>query len=193
MLDKAEQDELPILFVTNDQKEDWWWKSGGKVIGPRQELVEEMHRRAGVPFYMYQVDRFLEQAVTFLNQQVSKEAIQEAHELAVLEAEEEEREEALRDLAGAVAAGGSTDTSDLSTAQIPSASALPDVAAAQAALEYLNSPEVEAAREFMNSPAAQAARDLMNSPTVKAAQEFANSPQMREIRRIQEQLRRMGL
>lgn len=40
MLEKAEQDTRPIVFVTHDQKEDLWWKSQGKVIGPRHELVE---------------------------------------------------------------------------------------------------------------------------------------------------------
>jgi hypothetical protein len=164
-----------------NQKEDWWWKSQGKVIGPRGELVEEMRQRAGVPFYVYQADRFLEQAGTFLNQEVSKEAIDEAHDLALLEAEEEQREEAKRRLAGAVATGVSTNASDLGGSRIPSPSALPDVAAAQAAREYLNSPAAEAAREVLNSPAA------------RAAQEFMNSPQVREISRIQEQLRRMGL
>jgi hypothetical protein len=54
--------------VTDDRKEAWWWKVHGKTIGPRQELVAEMHYRAGVCFYMYPVIRFLEHARRFLQQ-----------------------------------------------------------------------------------------------------------------------------
>ena len=33
--------------MTDDHTEAWWWKAHGKTIGPRQELVAEMHYRAG--------------------------------------------------------------------------------------------------------------------------------------------------
>jgi hypothetical protein len=61
-LDKAGTEQRPIVLVTDDRKEDWWWIEHGKTIGPRPELVEEMRRRVGVSFYMYRPDRFIAEA-----------------------------------------------------------------------------------------------------------------------------------
>ena len=47
MLDLAAEGQLPILFVTEDAKEDWWWIADGERIGPREEIVHEMWARAG--------------------------------------------------------------------------------------------------------------------------------------------------
>ena len=51
-LDKAKETGLPIILVTDDRKEDGWWKSTGKTVGPRPKLVEEMRAWAGVEFYI---------------------------------------------------------------------------------------------------------------------------------------------
>jgi hypothetical protein len=32
-----------VLFVTDDDKEDWWWRPSGRTIGPRPELVRSRH------------------------------------------------------------------------------------------------------------------------------------------------------
>lgn len=43
LIDKAAADKKPIIFVTDDAKEDWWWKQpNNKTIGPRPELVAEI-------------------------------------------------------------------------------------------------------------------------------------------------------
>lgn len=87
ILDKAEQEKRPVVFVTDDRKEDWWWKSHGKTIGPRPELVEEARHKAGVLFHMYRPDRFMAEASErgLVEKAVSEEAIGEAKELASLE------------------------------------------------------------------------------------------------------------
>lgn len=84
ILDKAEAIKKPMVFVTDDRKKDWWWQAQGHTLGPRHELVDEIHQRAGVSFYMYRPDRFLEEARRFLGKDVSDEAINEAHELGPL-------------------------------------------------------------------------------------------------------------
>ncbi|MCT4507517.1 MAG: PIN-like domain-containing protein [Tepidibacter sp.] len=33
-----------ILFITNDEKPDWWEMENDKLIGPRKELIEEFKR-----------------------------------------------------------------------------------------------------------------------------------------------------
>lgn len=42
LLTRAASDSSPILFVTEDQTEDWYLKEHGKTLGPRPELRAEM-------------------------------------------------------------------------------------------------------------------------------------------------------
>jgi hypothetical protein len=90
ILDKAEETGKPIVFVTDDRKDDWWWRPHGKTLGPRSELVEEIYRRAGVRIYMYSTEQFLGEARRFLKQEVSDEVIDEVQELASSEDEAED-------------------------------------------------------------------------------------------------------
>jgi len=79
VLRHAEANKRPVIFVTDDDKGDWWWKRQGKTIGPRQELVEEMIERAGVGFYMYRPSRFMDEAGRYLDLGgVESTAIEEA-------------------------------------------------------------------------------------------------------------------
>jgi hypothetical protein len=50
---------VPVIFVTDDAKEDWWRKSEGQNLGPHPELVEELADVGGSPFWMYSVSRFM--------------------------------------------------------------------------------------------------------------------------------------
>ncbi len=60
LIDYAKSLKRPLIFVTDDEKEDWWRKHEGKTIGPRPELVQEMLAKAGVHFYMYTTARFMD-------------------------------------------------------------------------------------------------------------------------------------
>ncbi|SLN60290.1 hypothetical protein PSA7680_03170 [Pseudoruegeria aquimaris] len=75
-----------LVFVTDDGKEDWWWKikSGGdKVLGPRPELVEEARSIGGVSdFLMYRPVSFLKYANKFLKTEVSAETIEEVRDVS---------------------------------------------------------------------------------------------------------------
>lgn len=62
LIDYAISTKKPIILVSADAKEDWWWKHEGNTIGPRWELGQEMHDQAGVRFYMYTTPRFLDYA-----------------------------------------------------------------------------------------------------------------------------------
>lgn len=83
-----------VILITGDEKEDWWWVSeskGKKTIGPRPELVEEMLSKAGVTtFHMYNSERFLEFARSYLKAQVQPTSIEQVRE--VTEAQRELRE-----------------------------------------------------------------------------------------------------
>lgn len=75
-----------VIFVTDDGKEDWWWKieaDGLKTLGPRPELVEEARLSASVEaFLMYTPDGFLKYAKEFLKAQVSEETLNEVRDVS---------------------------------------------------------------------------------------------------------------
>lgn len=83
-----------IIFITDDNKADWWWKidsSGAKTIGVRPELKDEIYREAKVEkFHIYNTGGFLSYVNEQLNGQVSKEAIKEVREIS------DERQELLQ-------------------------------------------------------------------------------------------------
>jgi hypothetical protein len=81
LLDHAKLRQQPVIFVTDDRKEDWWYRPHGKVYGPARGLIREMHDIANVAFYMYPHDRFIEFAKQHLGVNVQSETIEEVREL----------------------------------------------------------------------------------------------------------------
>ena len=81
VMDKAKKDKRPMILVTDDRKEDWWRKSEGKTIGPYPDLLTEMSSVAGIPFYIYAGDPFLQYARIYLNQSIAEEVIDEVRQI----------------------------------------------------------------------------------------------------------------
>lgn len=77
IIDKAKEIKKPIIFVTDDRKEDWWLKVEEKTIGPQPALLQEIFTEANIQFYMYSSDQFMKFVQVYLNQKVEKEAIEE--------------------------------------------------------------------------------------------------------------------
>jgi len=91
MLDRAERTRKPIIFITNDAKEDWWRRENGETLGPRPELRQEMWDTAQVDFYMYTSDRFMDQARKRKLSEVSDKTIDEISQWIVNAMGEESR------------------------------------------------------------------------------------------------------
>jgi hypothetical protein len=74
-----------LIFVTDDDKEDWWLiqdSGGAKKIGPRPELIEEMHRQAGVEkFFMLNSERFAPLFAKQLNVQLRANTIEQVEDV----------------------------------------------------------------------------------------------------------------
>jgi hypothetical protein len=90
IIEKAKTSKKPIIFITDERKEDWWWKIGEKTIGARHELIREIKDQANVDFHLYQIDKFLEHANRHLSVKISKEAIdvvKQITEAAILQRE----------------------------------------------------------------------------------------------------------
>lgn len=81
LIEKARADAKPFIFVTDDQKEDWWVQQSGRTIGPRPELIEEFLIETGQPFWMYSVDKFLEEIATLAKIQINQDVINEVIEV----------------------------------------------------------------------------------------------------------------
>ncbi|WP_432701992.1 PIN-like domain-containing protein [Lysinibacillus sphaericus] len=74
ILDRASVDDInKVVFVTDDNKEDWWYNCENKTIGPRAELKNEMQRVANADFYMLNANSFLN---NFSNSEDTKDLIE---------------------------------------------------------------------------------------------------------------------
>jgi hypothetical protein len=77
ILQHCKQHEVQhLIFVIDDKKQDWWFSIGGKRIGARPELTDEITSEGGTKtFHMYDSERFLEFAKDYLKEQVKQESI----------------------------------------------------------------------------------------------------------------------
>ncbi|MGO9154886.1 PIN domain-containing protein [Mycobacterium sp.] len=78
LLEHAKTSKRPLLFVTGDQKDDWYRRPvRGQRLGPRVELVAEMRSVAKNDLYhQVPLDLFLDLAIAYLNASVEKETIE---------------------------------------------------------------------------------------------------------------------
>jgi len=83
VIEKAKVVDKPVIFVTGEQKDDWWDRHGGKTIGPLPQLIEEFSAEVGKDFYLYSHHQFLDLANTYLEQTTSSEVIEEVREAAL--------------------------------------------------------------------------------------------------------------
>ncbi|HYH98763.1 PIN-like domain-containing protein [Hyalangium sp.] len=84
MLGRATEKQCPIIFVTDDAKEDWWGDEE-QAYGPHPELRQEMWSVARQRFYMYKLSEFLVHAGKYLGENVPAEVVEDVkeHELRV--------------------------------------------------------------------------------------------------------------
>lgn len=83
LIEKAKGDKRPMVFVTDDAKEDWWYIEAGRTHGPRPELLREFLSETQQPCYLYSSESFLRNADQFLAANVDQKALEEiadAHE-----------------------------------------------------------------------------------------------------------------
>ncbi|MEG4490265.1 PIN domain-containing protein [Microcoleus sp. D3_18_C4] len=85
ILKQVESNSLShIIFITGDNKEDWWRIEHGKTIGgPHPELTQEIVDAGASMFYMYRPERFLEFAKKYLQQEIKEKSIQQVEEVSV--------------------------------------------------------------------------------------------------------------
>ncbi len=82
MLELGKRWGRPVIFVTDDAKDDWWRIEDGKTLGPRTELIDEYFAAAGQPIHFYEPLRFLEYAQKRTSIHVSDTSFAEVEELS---------------------------------------------------------------------------------------------------------------
>jgi hypothetical protein len=82
IINKAKEATKPVIFVTDDKKDDWWLEQSGRTIGPRAELLQEFIAETSNNFWMYTVDRFIAEAAHIRNTKVNAEVIAEIRGLS---------------------------------------------------------------------------------------------------------------
>jgi hypothetical protein len=79
LIKKAKSENKPFILIIDDIKEDWWLRSQGHTISPRQELAQELYKETQQLFHLYTPDRFLEFASK--TDAVKQETIDEVREI----------------------------------------------------------------------------------------------------------------
>lgn len=82
LIDKAKNEKKPVVFITDDRKEDWWLENSGKTISPRPELRKEFFLLTNEQFYIYPPFKFLQYANKYLSASIKEDTIEEVKVLA---------------------------------------------------------------------------------------------------------------
>jgi hypothetical protein len=59
LINNTKNKKQPLIFITDDRKEDWWTIQKGKTIRPREELIKEFFDITGIRILIYNADNFL--------------------------------------------------------------------------------------------------------------------------------------
>lgn len=84
ILDYAKEHSKPIVMITSEQKEDWWHKIDGNIVGVRPELRKEFFDYCSQDFLLYRTENFLRHCLeqdTGKNQAQLNKAIEEIKNL----------------------------------------------------------------------------------------------------------------
>jgi predicted nucleic acid-binding protein len=77
VIDYAKENQKDVIFVTDDEKEDWWLEFKGKTISARPELIKEFKDKTSKSILMYKSDSFIRHANKYLDKNVSEKIVEE--------------------------------------------------------------------------------------------------------------------
>lgn len=78
IMKKSQEENKPCIFITDDNKEDWWLLDKNKnIVSPRPELRKEFQKNTGQLYYSYQPFNFLDTIQKYINVEVEESVIDE--------------------------------------------------------------------------------------------------------------------
>ncbi len=91
VIDYAKKEQKPIIFVTNDVKEDWWQQDGDGQNSniPRHELLYEFKDKSGQKIWFYTIDNLIYKSNQYLNTEVSEDVIEEIQNVNISNIDQE--------------------------------------------------------------------------------------------------------
>lgn len=91
VIDYALAKKKPIVFVTNDEKIDWWQQdeNGQNSHVPRHELLYEFKDKSKQKIWFYTIDRLIYKSNQYLNTDVSEEVIEEIQNVNISSSDRE--------------------------------------------------------------------------------------------------------
>lgn len=82
IIEQAKKENKSIVFITSEDKIDWWWSEGGSKFGPHYLLRKEFSEMTGgLTFYAYRTDNFLSKAENFGVDKIDEAIIGEARNI----------------------------------------------------------------------------------------------------------------
>jgi len=88
LIDYAVKEKKSIIFITDENQEDWWLDISGKRISSRPELIKEFTEKTGQRIHIYSSDKFIQYASDFLepklDQAIVEEAVNEAKNIRLM-------------------------------------------------------------------------------------------------------------
>ena len=82
ILRRAGSDGTSVIFVTDDNKEDWWRVVRGQTLGPRVELIDEFSTTTGELIHFYEPEQFLRFAKERVPAAVSEASLGEVKDVS---------------------------------------------------------------------------------------------------------------
>ncbi|MGW5385682.1 PIN-like domain-containing protein [Nocardia sp. NPDC003963] len=76
LLEHAKASSKPLIYITNDTKEDMYMRVQGRIVGPRVELISEMRQFSGQQYFQTTLDRFIRLINIHLSSDVTAESIE---------------------------------------------------------------------------------------------------------------------
>lgn len=76
IMDKAKDVSKPVIFITEEKKEDWWEKDGKSIKRPQPHLIQEFLEVTEHNFYIYRIEKFVENANEYLDAGVPAEQLE---------------------------------------------------------------------------------------------------------------------
>jgi hypothetical protein len=87
LIEKAKTVNKPVILVTGEKKDDWWLKSGKRMVSALPALSKEFMDAVKQDFYLYATDRFLLKANEYLKQNTSEVVVEEVRAINKADAE----------------------------------------------------------------------------------------------------------
>ncbi|EME63698.1 PIN-like domain-containing protein [Amycolatopsis decaplanina] len=94
---EAKLRDLPLVIVTGDEKEDWWWRHRNILMGPRSELIDEFSGYSEHGLFLIRPVQLIEHAAV-LDVTVSEEAASDVARGSIAAEEPRWSAEAVREL-----------------------------------------------------------------------------------------------